>query len=66
MRILIYIRKLRNNEWRKVDEHFEKGLSSSKGKHLSIGGRLALINSVLSHLLMYMMLLFPFSVVPAR
>jgi len=41
-----------------IEERFEKRLSSWKGKHLSIGGRLTLINSVLSSLPMYMMSFF--------
>ena len=56
--IPIHFRKLRNAEWRKVEERFERRLSSWKGKHLSIGGRLTLINSVLSSLPMYMMTFF--------
>jgi len=53
--IRIHYRKLKNVDWRAVVEHFEKRLSSWKSKHLSIGGRLTLINSVLSSLPMYMM-----------
>jgi hypothetical protein len=41
-----------------VEERFEKWLSSWKGKLLSVGGRLTLINSVLSSLPMYMMSFF--------
>jgi hypothetical protein len=58
MGISIHFRKLRNSDWRKVEERFEKRLSSWKGKHLSIGGRLTLINSVLSSLPLYMMSFF--------
>jgi hypothetical protein len=53
--ISIHFRKLRNVDWKKVEERFEKRLSSWKGKHLSIGGHLTLINSVLSSLPLYMM-----------
>ncbi|WVZ51380.1 hypothetical protein U9M48_002532, partial [Paspalum notatum var. saurae] len=53
-----HFKKLRNADWKKVEERFEKRLSSWKGKHLSIGGRLTLINSVLSSLPMYMMSFF--------
>ena len=56
--IPIHFRQLRNDGWRKVQERFERRLSSWKGKHLSIGGRLTLINSVLSSLPMYMMSFF--------
>jgi len=53
--IPIHFRKLRNTEWRKVEEYFKRRLSNWKGKHLSIGRRLTLINSVLSSLPIYMM-----------
>ncbi|WVZ96548.1 hypothetical protein U9M48_042176 [Paspalum notatum var. saurae] len=56
--IPIHFKKLRNADWKKVEERFEKCLSSWKGKHLSIGGRLTLINSVLSSLPMYTMSFF--------
>ena len=36
--IPIHFKKLRNSDWKAIEEHFEKGLSSWKGKHLSIGG----------------------------
>jgi hypothetical protein len=41
-----------------VEERFEKRLNSWKGKHLSIGGKLTLINSMLSSLSMYMLSFF--------
>src|SRR5438128_8766106 len=56
--IPIHFNKLRNSDWKLIEERFEKRLSSWKGKHLSIGGRLTLINSVLNSLLMYMMSFF--------
>jgi len=56
--IPIQYKKLRNSDWRVIEERVEKRLSSWKGKHLSIGGRLTLINSVLSSLPMYMMSFF--------
>jgi len=57
--IPIHYRKLlSNNDWLRVQERFEKPLSSWKGKNLSTGGRLTLINSVLSSLPMYMMFFF--------
>jgi hypothetical protein len=37
--ISICFRKLRNAEWRKVEERFERRLGSWEGKHLSIGER---------------------------
>ena len=56
--IPIHYRKLSNSDWLKIHERFEKRLSSWKGKHLSTGGCLTLINSVLSSLPMYMMSFF--------
>jgi hypothetical protein len=56
--IPIHYRKLSNSDWKRVEERFEKRLNSWKGKHLSIGGKLTLINSVLSSLPMYMMSFF--------
>ena len=56
--IPIHYRKLSNCDWMKIQERFEKRLSSWKGKNLSTGGRLTLINFVLSSLPMYMMFFF--------
>lgn len=56
--IPMHYRKLRKADWNKVLERIEKKLSSWKGKHLSTGGRLVLINSVLSSLPLYMMSFF--------
>jgi hypothetical protein len=41
-----------------IEERFQKKLSSWKGKLLSVGDRLVLINSVLTNLAMYMLSLF--------
>jgi hypothetical protein len=51
-------RKLSNKDWAAVEERFQKKLASWKGKVLSSGGRLVLINSVLSSLPMFMMSFF--------
>jgi hypothetical protein len=51
-------KRLSNKDWRVVEERFQKKLSSWKGKLLSSGGRLVLINSVLSSLPMFMMSIF--------
>ena len=51
-------RKLSNADWRIIEEKFEKKLSSWKGKHMSVGGRLVLINSVLTSLTMFMLSFF--------
>jgi hypothetical protein len=56
--IPIHFKKLRNSNWRRVEERFEKRLSSWKGKHLSIGSKLTLINTVLTCLPMYMVSFF--------
>jgi hypothetical protein len=41
-----------------IEQKIEKKLSSWKGKHLSMGGRLVLINSVLTSLVMFMLSFF--------
>ncbi|WVZ85156.1 LOW QUALITY PROTEIN: hypothetical protein U9M48_032106 [Paspalum notatum var. saurae] len=53
--IPMHYRILRNADWRIVEERFENRLSSWKGKLLSVGVRLVLINSVLSSLPVFMM-----------
>jgi hypothetical protein len=45
-------------EWKLVEERHQKRLSSWKGKLLSIGGRLTLINSVLTNTVLYMISFF--------
>jgi len=54
----MHYRKLYNKDWKLIEERIEKKLSGWKGKHLSYGGRLVLINSVLSSLPMFMMSFF--------
>ncbi|KAG8068308.1 hypothetical protein GUJ93_ZPchr0005g16091 [Zizania palustris] len=44
-------RKISSKHWRVIEDHFKKKLSSWKGKHLSFGGRLILINLFLVVLL---------------
>jgi hypothetical protein len=56
--IPMHQRQLLNSEWRQMEEHFEKRLSGWKANHLSYGGRLTLINSVLTSLPMFMMSIF--------
>jgi hypothetical protein len=53
--IIMSPRRLSNKDWRVVEEIFQKKLSSWKGKLFSSGGRLVLINSVLSSLPMSLM-----------
>ena len=59
--IPMHHRQLLNSEWSKVEEHFEKKLSCWKMKYMSYGGRLVLLNSVLSSLPMFMMSFFEIS-----
>ena len=59
--IAMHFRKLSNKVSSLIEEHFEKQkFGSWKGKLLSSGGRLVLINSVLSSLSMFMMFFFLF------
>jgi hypothetical protein len=53
--IPIHFCKLRNGEWKPVEDRFEKKLSSWIGKILSYEDRLVLINSVLTSLPMFML-----------
>jgi hypothetical protein len=45
--IPMHVRKLNNGNWKIIEDKFEKKFSSWKGKLMSMGGRLVLINSVL-------------------
>jgi hypothetical protein len=54
----MHFRRLNNKDWKMIEDRIEKKLSSWKGKYLSVGGRLVLINSVLSSLPMFMLLFF--------
>ena len=58
LEIPVHYRKLSNNDWLRLQERFEKCLSSWKGKNLSTGGHLTLINSVLSSQPMNLMSFF--------
>ena len=53
--IPIHFRKLKNGEWKPIEDRFERKLSSWIGKLLSYGDRLILINSVLTSLPMFML-----------
>src|SRR4051812_17682988 len=57
--IPIHYRILSNAEWKHVEERLQKRLGSWKGKLLSLGGRLVLINSVLTNMVLYMISFFP-------
>jgi hypothetical protein len=54
----MHYQKLSNSDWKIIETKFEKKLSGWKGKLLSIGGRLVLINSVLTSLVMFMLSFF--------
>jgi hypothetical protein len=56
--IPIHFRKLKNGEWKPVEDRFEIKLSSWIGKLLSYGDRLILINSVLTSLPMFLLSFF--------
>lgn len=56
--ILMSHQKLANKDWGQMEERFQKMLSSWKGKLLSVGGRLVLINSVLTSLPIFMLSFF--------
>jgi hypothetical protein len=56
--IPIHYRRLTNAEWKHVEERLQQRLSSWKGKLLSLGGRLVLINSVLRNMVLYMISFF--------
>jgi hypothetical protein len=51
-------KKLIGEQWNFLIEKIENKLHSWKGKLLSLGGRIVLLNSVLSFLLLYWMALF--------
>ena len=57
--IPIHFRRLTIAQWKHVEERLQKRLSSWKGKLLSLGGRLVLINSVLTNMVLYMISFFP-------
>jgi hypothetical protein len=56
--IPMYHRKLMNKDWKHVEERFQKKLNCWRSKMLSVGGRLVLLNSVLSSLPMFMLFFF--------
>ena len=56
--IPIHHRKLTNRERKCTEDRFEKKLSCWKGKLMSYGGRLILINSVLTSMPMFLLSFF--------
>jgi hypothetical protein len=53
--IPMHHKKISNADWKAIEENFEKKWSCWKGKLLSYGGRLVLINSVLSSFVLFML-----------
>jgi hypothetical protein len=56
--IPMHHKRINNKDWQGVEERIQKKLSSWKGKFLLVGGRLVLINSVLSNLAIFMLSFF--------
>ena len=56
--IPIHFRRLTIAQWKHVEERLQKRLSRWKGKLLSLGGRLVLINLVLTNMVLYMISFF--------
>jgi hypothetical protein len=56
--ILVHYQRLTIAEWKLVEERLLKNLSSWKDKLLSLGGRLILINLVLTNMVLYMISFF--------
>ncbi|WVZ54040.1 hypothetical protein U9M48_004908 [Paspalum notatum var. saurae] len=54
----MHFRKLNNKDWKSIEDRIERKLSNWKGKMLSYGGRLVLLNSVLPSLPMFMISFF--------
>ena len=53
-----HYKKLNNKDWKNIDERLRKKLSCWKRKMLSVGGRLVLINSIMSSLPVFMLSFF--------
>jgi hypothetical protein len=56
--IPMHHKRISNADWKIIEDKFKKKLSCWKGKMLSYGGKLVLINSVLSSLAMFMLSFF--------
>jgi hypothetical protein len=54
----MHYKKLNNRDWKTIETKIEKKLSSWKVKLMTVGGRLVLINSVLTSLVMFMLSFF--------
>jgi hypothetical protein len=58
LEIPIHYRRLLSKEWKLIEDHFERKLTSRLVKLLSYGDRLVLINSILSSLPMFLLSFF--------
>jgi hypothetical protein len=56
--ILMHYKKLSNIDWKALEQRIEKKLSCWKGKLLYVGGRLVLINSILTSMVLFMLSFF--------
>jgi hypothetical protein len=56
--IPMHHKRLSNKDWSIIEEKFQKKLAGWKGNLLSVGGRLVLINSVLTSIAMFMLSFF--------
>jgi hypothetical protein len=56
--IIIHYRRVKNAERKHVKERVQKRLSGWKGKLLFLGGRLVLLNLVLSNMVLHMIYFF--------
>jgi hypothetical protein len=56
--IPMHHKRLSNSDWKDILDKFQKRLSSWKSKLLYVGGRLMLLNSVLSSLPLFMFSFF--------
>jgi len=54
----MHVKKLRNRDWKLIEDRIEKRLGNWKGKLLSYGGRLVELNSILSSLPTFMLSFF--------
>jgi hypothetical protein len=54
----MHYKKLSNIDWKALEQRIEKKLSCWKGKLLSVGGRLVLINSILTSMVLFMLSFF--------
>lgn len=54
----MHYKRLNNSDWKIIKTKIEKKLSSWKGKLMSVGGSLIMINSVLTSLVIFMLSFF--------